>query len=276
MRLQRNTSESRKRKGMALLIVLLLIPLLVASPRIMKARMVADSENGTKVMVLNYHKIDDMDISLSVLPKDFDDQMRYLKENNYHTITPEELYESLSGNYQLPENPVLITFDDGYLDNYENAYPILRKYGFKATIFVISSFVGKMEHYFTWEQAREMAEHGISIQSHTVDHKSMTDLSDEQLRAELVESRRKIQEEMGSSVDFIAYPTGTYNLHIAQMVKDAGYKAAFTIKYGNVDKASNIYALERVPIFHTEDTYKSFLERIHYTPIFESFGWIKS
>ncbi len=276
MRLQRNTSESRKRKGMALLVVLLLIPLLVASPRIMKARMVADSENGTKVMVLNYHKIDDMDISLSVLPKDFDDQMRYLKENNYHTITPEELYESLSGNHQLPENPVLITFDDGYLDNYENAYPILRKYGFKATIFVISSFVGKMDHYFTWEQAREMAEHGISIQSHTVDHKSMTDLSDEQLRAELVESRRKIQEEMGSPVDFIAYPTGTYNLHIAQMVKDAGYKAAFTIKYGNVDKASNIYALERVPIFHTEDTYKSFLERIHYTPIFESFGWIKS
>ena len=74
----------------------------------------------------------------------------------------------------------------------------------------------------------------------------------------------------------MAYPTGTYNLHIAKLVQEAGYKAAFTIKYGNVDKASNIYALERVPVFHTEDTNKSFLERIRYTPIFERFGWIKS
>ena len=263
-------------KHIILLAAVILVPFLVASPRSMTARMVADSENGTKVMVLNYHKIDDLDISLSVLPRDFDDQMRYLKENGYHTITPEEFYESLSGNYELPENPVLITFDDGYEDNYRNAYPILRKYDFKATIFVISSFLGEKEHYFTWDQAREMAEHGISIQSHTVDHKAMTDLTDDQLRAELVESKKKIEDEMGRPVDFIAYPTGTYNLHIAQLVKDAGYKAAFTIKYGNVDKASNIYALERVPIFHTEDTNKSFLERIRYTPIFESFGWVKS
>ena len=263
-------------KHIILLAVLAVIPLLVVSPRIMTARMVADSENGTKVMVLNYHKIDNVDISLSVLPEDFDAQMKYLKENNYHTITPDELYESLSGNYELPENPVLITFDDGYADNYQNAYPILRKYGFKATIFVISSFVGKKEHYFTWDQAREMASNGITIQSHTVDHKSMTDLSDDQLRMELVESRKKIEEEMGQPVQYIAYPTGAYNLHIAQLVKDAGYKAAFTIKYGNVDKASNVYALERVPIFHTEDTYKSFLERIRYTPLFERFGWMKN
>ncbi|MBQ3971791.1 MAG: polysaccharide deacetylase family protein, partial [Selenomonadaceae bacterium] len=157
-------------KHIILLAAVILVPFLVASPRSMTARMVADSENGTKVMVLNYHKVDDLDISLSVRPKDFDDQMRYLKENGYHTITPDEFYESLAGNFELPENPVLITFDDGYEDNYRNAYPILRKYDFKATIFVISSFLGTKEHYFTWDQAREMAENGISIQSHTVDH----------------------------------------------------------------------------------------------------------
>ncbi len=272
------TFQQKKRlfRHAALIVMLMILPLLAASPRSMTAPMVADSENGTKVMVLNYHKIDDLNISLSVLPKDFEAQMKYLKENNYHTITPDELYESLSGNLELPENPVLITFDDGYADNYYNAYPILKKYDFHATIFVISSFLGTMEHYITWDQAREMAENGISIQSHTVDHKSMTDLTDDQLRAELVDSKKKIEEEMGKAVEFIAYPTGTYNLHIAQLVKDAGYKAAFTIKYGNVDKASNIYALERVPIFHTENTYKSFLERIRYTPIFERFGWIKN
>ena len=263
-------------KRIALLLLLLLIPLLASSPKQMTATMVADSENGTKVMVLNYHKIDNTFISLAVRPDDFEAQRKYLSENGYHTISPDELYDSLAGTGELPENPVLITFDDGYVDNYTNAYPILKKYGFKATIFVITSFLGKDKNYMTWDQARELDANGISIESHTVDHKSMTDLTDEQLRMELVESKKKAEKELGHPVEYMAYPTGTYNLHIAEMVKEAGYKAAFTIKYGNVDKASNIYALERVPIFHTEDTNKDFLERIRYTPIFERFGWIKS
>lgn len=263
-------------KRIALLLLLLLIPLLASSPKQMTATMVADSENGTKVMVLNYHKIDNTFISLAVRPDDFEAQMKYLSENGYHTISPDELYDSLAGTGELPENPVLITFDDGYVDNYTNAYPILKKYGFKATIFVITSFLGKDKNYMTWDQARELDANGISIESHTVDHKSMTDLTDEQLRMELVESKKKAEKELGHPVEYMAYPTGTYNLHIAEMVKEAGYKAAFTIKYGDVDKASNIYALERVPIFHTEDTNKDFLERIRYTPIFERFGWIKS
>lgn len=266
-------------KGARLVIVtvlLLLIGLFLSGAKPLTATMVADSENGTKVMVLNYHKIDDSFISLAVRPEDFAYQMKYLHDNGYHTISPDELYESLAGTGELPENPVLITFDDGYLDNYTNAYPILKKYGFKATIFVITSFLGKDKHYITWDQAREMNAYGIDIESHTVDHKSMTDLTDEQLRTELVESKKEAEEEMGHPVDYMAYPTGTYNLHIAEMVKEAGYKAAFTIKYGNVDKASNIYALERVPIFHTENTNKDFLERIRYTPIFERFGWLKN
>ncbi len=263
-------------KRLGLLLMLLLVPLLVSSPKPITASMYEASENGTKVLVLNYHKIDNMNISLSVLPEDFDEQMKYLYEHGYHTITPDELYDSLEGTGTLPDNPVLITFDDGYRDNYDNAYPILQKYGFKATVFVVTSFLGKYPNYMTWDQAREMDANGISIESHTVDHKSMTDLTDDQLRTELVNSKKKAEQELGHPVDYMAYPTGTYNLHIAQLVKEAGYKAAFTIKYGNVDKASNIYALERVPVFHTENTNKDFIERIKYTPIFERFGWIKS
>lgn len=264
-------------KRLLLILLLLLIPLLVSSPKQMTATMVADSENGTKVLILNYHKIDNTFISLAVRPDDFDTQMKYLSENGYHTISPDELYNSLAGTGELPDNPVMITFDDGYEDNYVNAYPILKKYGFKATIFVVTIFLDKNKKgYMSWDQAREMDANGISIQSHTVDHKSMTDLTDDQLRMELVDSKKKAEKELGHPVNYMAYPTGTYNLHIAQMVKEAGYKAAFTIKYGNVDKASNIYALERVPIFHTEQTNKDFMERIRYTPIFERLGWIKS
>ena len=246
-------------------------------PKPLQATMVADSESGTKVLVLNYHKIDHTFISLSVRPEDFDNQMKYLHDNGYHTINPDELYDALAGNGQLPENPVLITFDDGYEDNYTNAYPILKKYGFKATIFVVTGFLDRHKKgYLSWDQAREMNKNGINIESHTVNHKPMTDLTDDELRSELVDSKKKAETELGHEVNYVAYPTGTYNLHIAQMVKEAGYKAAFTIKYGNVDKASNIYALERVPIFHTEETNKDFIERIRYQPIFESLGWMKN
>lgn len=273
----RRKTKRKWAKRLLLVLLLLLIPLLVSSPKQMTATMVADSENGTKVLILNYHKIDNTFISLAVRPDDFDTQMKYLSENGYHTISPDELYDSLAGTGELPDNPVMITFDDGYEDNYVNAYPILKKYGFKATIFVVTSFLDKNKKgYMSWDQAREMDANGISIQSHTVDHKSMTDLTDDQLRMELVDSKKKAEKELGHPVNYMAYPTGTYNLHIAQMVKEAGYKAAFTIKYGNVDKASNIYALERVPIFHTEQTNKDFMERIRYTPIFERLGWIKS
>ena len=265
-------------KKILLLCLVCLLPVLLVSPRSMTAKMIKDSANGTKVIVLNYHNIDNMNISLSVLPKDFEAQMKYLKENNFHTITPDELYSALSGSTELPENPVLITFDDGYEDNYVYAYPILQKYGFKGTIFVITSFLDKnMKNYVTWEQAEEMEASGtISIQSHTVTHSSMTELSDEQLRHELADSKQAIESHLNKPIHFIAYPTGTYNLHIAQLVKEAGYDGAFTIKYGNVDKASNLYAIERIPVFHTENTFKSFLERIQYIPIFERLGWIKS
>lgn len=231
--------------------------------------------DGSNIMVLNYHKVSDEFLSLAIAPSDFDYQMRYLSDHGYHTITPDELYAALAGNGTLPENPVLITFDDGYQDNYDYAYPILKKYGLKGTIFVVTSFMGTRKGYLTWDECREMEKNGIVIESHTVDHKSMTELTDDQLRAELVESKKKAEAELGHPVDYMAYPTGAYNLHIAQLVREAGYKAAFTIKYGSVNQGSNIYALERVPIFHTENTNRSFLERIRYTPLFANLGWTK-
>ena len=118
-------------------------------------------EQGMKVLVLNYHKIENMNHSLSVPPWDFETQMKYLSDHGYTSISPDELYAALAGDGKLPDNPVLITFDDGYRDNYDNVFPILKKHKLKATIFVITSFLGKKEQYLTWEQAREMEKHGI-------------------------------------------------------------------------------------------------------------------
>lgn len=237
----------------------------------------AVSINDNKgVMVLNYHKVENKNMSLAINIDDFDKQMKWLKDCGCNTITPDQLYDFITNGAELPENPVLITFDDGYADNYKNAYPILKKYGFKATIFVVTSFLGKYDNYLTWAQAKELVDNGFNIESHTANHKIMTEVSDEELREELELSRKEISNQVGKESFYIAYPTGTYNLHIAQLIKDAGYKAAFTIKFDNVSRNSNVYALERVPIFHTEKTNKDFLERIKYLPIYEKTGWNKN
>ena len=206
---------------------------------------------------------------------DFDAQMEYLSSHGYVTITPDELYSGLNGELELPKKPVLITFDDGYADNYTNAFPILKYYGMRATIFVIPAFVSKYKNYLTWEELREMESGGITIESHTMNHYKLEELPDDEIRSELLNSKLILEENLGHPIEFLAYPTGTYNLHIAGIAKAVGYKGAFTIKYGNVDLGSNFYALERVPIFHTDKTMKDFYERIDYRQSFEEFGWIK-
>ena len=236
---------------------------------------ISEIAEGPKILVLNYHQIKDGTSYLSVHVNDFDAQMNYLVNQGYIAITPDALLSALEGELQLPPKPVLITFDDGYIDNYTNAFPILQKYGLRATIFIIPAFVGK-EGYMNWEQLQEMENGGITMQSHTLNHIALEELPDDGIRAELLNSKILLEERLGHAVDFLAYPTGTYNLHIAGIAQDAGYKGAFTIKYGVVDRGSNAFALERVPIFNTaQNTMKNFYERIAWRQSFEEFGWTK-
>lgn len=240
-----------------------------------KAQPISEIAEGPKILVLNYHQVRNNSSYLAVPIDDFDAQMNYLVEQGYIAITPDALLSALEGELELPPKPVLITFDDGYLDNYTNAFPILQKYGLRATIFIIPAFVGVYDNYMTWEQLQEMENGGIMMQSHTMNHIALEELPDDGIRAELLNSKNLLEEKLGHAVDFLAYPTGTYNLHIASIAREVGYKGAFTIKYGNVDLGSNLYALERVPIFHTPTTMKDFYERIEYRQNFEEFGWIK-
>ena len=260
------------------LLGLLLLPFIILRQGSGRAAGTADSVSGPKIIVLNYHKVDNVNSSLSVPPSEFERQMAFLAQNGYHTITPHELYMAFTDNGPLPNNPVLITFDDGYDDNYTNAFPILKKYGLQATIFVITGLMDQnYPGYLTWGHAAEMEASGIvTIESHTVSHGSLTDLTDEQIRHELTDAKHEIEQRLGKEVEFLAYPTGAYNLHIASLVKEAGYKGAFTVRNGNMDSATNLYAIERVPIFQTSDTFASFLERLKFLPLFERIGWKKN
>ncbi len=236
---------------------------------------VAQVMESPKILVLNYHQVQNKNTSLSVSLEEFDTQMKYLKDSGCVTITPDELYAGLNGDIDLPAKPVLITFDDGYLDNYTNAFPILKKYGMHATIFVIPAFTGVYPNYMTWDQLKEMEQNGITIESHTLTHPKLEELPDDEIRTELLNSKNMLEENLGHPIEFLAYPTGTYNLHIAGIAQDLGYKGAFTIKYGIVDSGSNLFALERVPIFHSPVTMKEFFERIAWRQSFDEFGWLK-
>ena len=262
---------------LAVLFILLGVVMIAGHPREEAASTPLPApEDDVKVLVLNYHMVNRMFISLAIEPEDFDWQMKYLVEHGYHTISPDELYDFLAGTGRLPDRPVLITFDDGYVDNYTTAYPILKKYNLKATIFVVTGFLGKRKGYLTWDQLREMEKNGITVESHTVTHAPLPQLPDERIREELVESKRQAEKELGHPIEFIAYPTGVHDLHIAEIAKEAGYKGGFTVKYSNVDRTSNVYALERVPIFRTGVTNEDFVDRLHYTSNMTQYGWTRN
>ena len=203
------------------------------------------------IPVLNYHQINDKDENaLTVSSSQFAAQMDYLKKEGYHTITADELADALEKGTALPEKPVLITFDDGYLDNYTVAYPILKERGMHGIIFLISDYVGRYPNYLTWPQIKEMQENNIEFGSHTLSHAVLTELqSEEEIENQLKNSKLAIEWHLGRPVNFLAYPCGYITDSIQSMVKNNGYRAAFTVDLGRTHTGDNMYELHRVPIF---------------------------
>ena len=202
------------------------------------------------IPVLNYHQINDVDENLlTVSTSEFETQMAWLAENGYQTITVSELLDFLDGKGSLPERPVLITFDDGYIDNYQCAFPILKKHNMKACIFLISEYVSLYPNYLTWEQLAEMQSSGIEFGSHTVDHNVLTELSPNSVNHELADSKNILEKRLKRRIEVLAYPCGFTNEYIKSRVNASGYRAAFTVNLGNVHTGDDLYALNRVPIF---------------------------
>jgi len=202
------------------------------------------------VPVLNYHQINNNDHnSLTLSDTEFEAQMEYLYKTGYTAISPNQLADYVQYGKELPLNPVLITFDDGYEDNYKVAYPILQKYHFTATIFIITDFVSRYGKYLTWDQIREMNDSGITFEDHTLSHVALTKASDEDERNQLVKSKEALEWHLGKKVDYLAYPGGEYDQRVIQLTKNAGYRAAFTVNFGRDKENSTLYTLNRIPIF---------------------------
>jgi peptidoglycan/xylan/chitin deacetylase (PgdA/CDA1 family) len=218
------------------------------------------------IPVLNYHQINNKaHNALTLSSQEFEAQMAYLHEHNYTTISPDQLVDYLQYGKSLPPNPILITFDDGYEDNYRVAYPILQKYNFTATIFLITDFVSSNNRYLTWNQVKEMKENGFSFASHTVSHISLTNASDQELQSQLTKSREAMEWHLEQKIEYLAYPCGYYDQRVIKMAKQAGYRAAFTINLGRDTTTCGLFSLNRIPIFEGSHTFLHFWLRLKFT-----------
>ena len=182
--------------------------------------------------------------------------MKYLHESGFSTISLDQLYEAYQGKSMLPEKPIVITFDDGYLDNYTAAFPVLKQYNFTAAFFVITDVVGK--GMMSWEQLREMQDYGMTIQPHTVTHPDLTALTPEQQRKEMADSKAEVESKLGTQVKFFCYPYGKFNSATLKQLKDSGYKLGLTISQGKANPADNLLLLKRLYVngFHDLQTFK--------------------
>lgn len=215
------------------------------------------------VSVMNYHAVNDINhSSLVVTTSDFRDDMKYLANNGYTSITMDELYNYLVHNESLPDKPVLITFDDGYTDNYTNAFPILKEYHMQATLFMIGDAIGT-DRFLSAEQLKEMDANGFHIEAHTYSHKRLTNLDDMTLQADLAKSRTVLESLLQRPIRYLAYPQGFNNELVQQRTKNAGYLMAFTVAPGTVKPGDNLFALNRLSIFEGLDHWWILRLRMH-------------
>lgn len=187
----------------------------------------------------------------------FASHMKLLHDKGFKTVTPDDISEKASGNETGNGKNVVITFDDGYLDNYSYAFPILRKYGFCATIFLVTDLVGQYNVWdasqpvqlMGWSQVREMADCGISFQSHTRTHPNLQSLDDGAIMNELLGSRHKIEDILGFSVRHLAYPYGSFDQRVSRLADMAGYRSGWAAGHA----AGSAFAMERMQVTSSDN-----------------------
>ncbi len=209
-------------------------------------------QDADGVPILSYHQVNDIDKNANTLTvEQFDAQMKYLVDNGYNVITPDELLDNWNGGGNLPQNPVIITFDDGHIDIYKNVFPILQKYNLRATFFVVTDYVNLYPNHVTWNQLREMQSSGLAdIESHTLSHKLIPDIySRDKLWDQIYGSKQAIEWYLKKPANFIAYPNGKYTVEAEEMSKQVGYRAGFTNEYELAKNEPNNYVFGRIPIF---------------------------
>jgi len=206
-------------------------------------------QKAQAVPVLYYHSVMlEEGNEVRMPPDQFEGQMAYLREKGYESVSLDQLSQALNKGGILPPKPFVITFDDGYEDNYTTAFPIVKKYGFTAAVFMVSSYIGG-EGFMSWPQLRELLANGWEIEGHTVNHPYLSHSNKTVVFNELLSSKETLEKGLGKPVKFFAYPYGDLNADVAQAVKDSGYVMAFTTERGWADLSLDEWHVQRVYCF---------------------------
>ena len=199
---------------------------------------------------------------LSVSPQNFEAQLQYLKEAGYTTISVSDLIYYLSGRKSLPKKAIILSFDDGYADNYENAFPLLKKYGFRATFSVITDRIDFADpNYMTWENIIEMHAAGMEFGAHSKRHFDLRGKDDDFLVYEILGSKEAIEARIGEPVRVFVYPSGAYDENTLKVTQSANYWAALTTQYGTTQQYRERFELTRIRI-RGEDSLAQFKAKV--------------
>ncbi|MFH1287879.1 MAG: polysaccharide deacetylase family protein [bacterium] len=218
--------------------------------------MVSEKKRGSKIN------------KLRVSPKKFRRQMRFLKEKGYQSISFSDLVNYFETGRMDVDKPVIITFDDGYKDNYINAFPILKEFGYKAVFFIVTAFINEeslwniedKEKLVNWDDIKEMFNAGMEFGSHTVSHPLLVKYSRENLFNEIGDSKRTLEKILGTEIVYFSYPFGKFDEEAEKAVKKCGYKIACSVKMGKVSLEDDIYSLKRILVRGDEMLFDFYLQ----------------
>lgn len=202
--------------------------------------------------ILEYHQVTntplDPDFEVyNVPPAEFAEQLDYLQAEGYTTITLKEFMHAVRGYKQLPDKPIVLTFDDGYADNYRTMLPILEAHGMTAVVYVITNELGK-PGYLTFDDLKDMERRGIEIGSHTSDHIPLTELEDTFKRRQVRESKIYLEWSGLQPICSLSYPNGAFNKEIEELLREENYLTAVTGEAGLNTLETNPFELKRVHI----------------------------
>ena len=219
------------------------------------------------IPILLYHKVSPPKECnslphLNVKPETFKNHLHWLKDMGYHGIRLSDAVDIVKSGKKPDEKLIVLTFDDGYKNNFDYAFPIGKELGFPLTIFISTNFIGsslsfgaqKGDQILNKEELITLVKEGSEIGSHTCSHPKLSEIDEESALKELIDSKNILSEIVRKEVGTLAYPKGSYNQNILKLAEKAGYKCACTTKKGNRFSINDLMKLPRVKIH--EDTTK--------------------
>ena len=205
------------------------------------------------IVILEYHHVSD-DVgedgwAYTVPPADFAQQLDYLQAEGYTTITMQDFMRARKGKQELPEKPVILTFDDGYEDNYTTLLPMLEERHMTAVVYMVTNSIGR-KGYLSWNQLRDMQKRGIEIGSHTANHQPLTSLDREKQAEEMKLSKLLMEWNGLKTIYSFSYPNGAYDEGMPELLQENEYLNAVTGDGGINTFKTNPYLLQRTNISH--------------------------